>query len=99
VSTQVKQSDAGASRAKDDGGPAFPTDIPDDGACGMSLRDYFAAKAMAALLVRGWVSDGSDNTPRHYCEAADGDRVGPNVLARDAYRIANAMLAQRGGQL
>lgn len=43
----------------DDGGPAFP--VPDTylpnrqvqyGTNGMSLRDYFAAKAMAALVAR-----------------------------------------------
>ena len=35
------------------GGPAFPVSIPgwgDNGAHGMTLRDYFAAKAMAAML-------------------------------------------------
>ena len=37
---------------KKDGGPAFPSSIIDDSLHveGMTLRDYFAAKAMAALL-------------------------------------------------
>ena len=35
-----------------DGGPAFPSTISDDGlhVGGMSLRDYFAAKAMQGLM-------------------------------------------------
>ena len=35
-----------------DGGPAFPSTITDDSlhVGGMSLRDYFAAKAMQGLL-------------------------------------------------
>lgn len=61
----------------DDGGPAFPT-VCDDG---MALRDYFAAKAMAALLNP---SDG-DSIERRFC-----DRV-----AVDSYKIANAMLKAR----
>ena len=39
---------------KEDGGPAFP--IPglsnDESFNGMNLRDYFAAKAMAALIAK-----------------------------------------------
>ena len=33
---------------KDTGGPAFPT-MEDDG---MTLRDYFAAKAMQAMIIK-----------------------------------------------
>ncbi|KKK71096.1 hypothetical protein LCGC14_2917360 [marine sediment metagenome] len=37
--------------SKKDGGPAFPSSTPDVfNPSGMSLRDYYAAKAMAALL-------------------------------------------------
>jgi hypothetical protein len=36
--------------SKEDGGPAFPRDHSHDGHNGMSLRDYFAAKAMASIL-------------------------------------------------
>jgi hypothetical protein len=35
---------------KDTGGPAFPTDHNKNVAEGMTLRDYFAAKAMQGLL-------------------------------------------------
>ena len=38
--------------AKDNGGPAFPNPInPEDLGRGMTLRDYFAANALAALIV------------------------------------------------
>ena len=38
----------------DTGGPAFPNDWRDNeiGSTGMTLRDYFAAKAMQAFLTR-----------------------------------------------
>lgn len=51
------------------GGPAFPREDyqcnGDDGSLGqegMSLRDYFAAKAMQALIGRGWVFEGTQVT-------------------------------------
>jgi hypothetical protein len=73
---------------KDISGPAFP--LADSGAdydettrehCnGMTLRDYFAAKA-----VQGWVSDLSfRDTPEH---------IGRAVAV--SYRVADAMLAER----
>ena len=37
---------------KDNGGPAFPTKV-DTFHAGLSVRDYFAAKAMQALITRG----------------------------------------------
>ena len=62
------------SKAIKDGGPAFP--IPglygDEDFNGMSLRDYFAAKAMQGLLAK----NGS-------CHP------------KDAYEMADAMLAER----
>ena len=38
----------------DTGGPAFPNDWRDNeiGSTGMTLRDYFAAKAMQAILAK-----------------------------------------------
>ncbi len=61
-----------------DGGPAFPTTgVVIDYAIsydGMTLRDYFAAKAMAELI-----------------EKHDLDKD----VARFAYQIADAMLAER----
>ena len=67
-----------------DGGPAFPVSLPgwgDNGASGMTLRDYFAAKALPAITAggtTGWAGK-SDAT----------------TLAERAYAIADAMLAER----
>jgi hypothetical protein len=60
---------------KDTGGPAFPHSRLGSDADGMTLRDYFAAMAMQALLTR--------------IEMSGAER------ARDAYIIADSMLAQR----
>jgi len=51
-------------KKKEDGGPAFPyLRLDPDGAYspfhGMTLRDYFAAKAMAALILTGSTKEGS----------------------------------------
>ena len=72
------------SEAKQDGGPAFPTDalheLRHDHYEGMSLRDYFAAKAMAALLRSEIGKEGWATT---------------HGVAKDAYKVADAMLAVR----
>lgn len=69
------------------GGPAFPCEIILDNGCvdycyGMTLRDYFAAKAMQALIASRRV----ENESGHY----DEDRV-----AESSYNMADAMLAER----
>jgi hypothetical protein len=76
---------------KPDGGPAFPLPVAEiqgiathsgqfgPEMTGMTVRDWFAAKAMAALIMtEGYASD------------EDGDFV-----ARCAYEFADAMLAER----
>ena len=74
-----------------DGGPAFPRDHAHDGHNGLSLRDYFAAKALQGLAC-------SDTTlwPSGADEADDP----PDALfmARTAYMIADAMLAARNAR-
>ena len=73
---------------KDTGVPAFPFDLPSYDAevrkdmQGMELRDYFAAKAMQALL--------SDPGWRHDMDFAE--------TASAAYRQAAKMLKARDGQ-
>jgi hypothetical protein len=85
-----------------DGGPAFPTarvtingvDTQDGLECfgaGLSLRDYFAAKA-----VQGWLAN-STATP---VEAGiEGEDASPqdmaDVAAAFAYMVADAMLKMR----
>lgn len=72
--------------SKNDGGPAFP--IPglqdDEDFNGMSLRDYFAAKAMQA-----WLSTYAEND-RHPASAGNLDH-----FAGQAYEVADAMIAAR----
>ena len=69
---------------KDTGGRAFPHSyevMPDKETHihhGMTLRDYFAAKAMQAHITH----DGSDN-------------INEPGVARWAYEMADAMLAER----
>ena len=71
-----------------DGGPAFPVwelngqGKPEMTGFGMSLRDYFAAKAM-----QGYVSDQEWR-----------DDVGFDGTARAAYDMADAMLAARNAK-
>jgi len=52
---------------------------------GMTLRDYFAAKAMQGLLAANWCEI--------YRELESS--IGWNMVAADAYRMADAMLAER----
>ena len=72
------------------GGPAFPhTATPNSNPHpGMSLRDYFAGQALAAMMQR-------------ICENANsvGELTArPQILSEWAYRYADAMIAARGEQ-
>lgn len=75
------------SNTKNNGGPAFPVTLSEDHGQpswhpnGMTLRDYFAAKAMAALIV---AIPGGDNG------AAQADEY-----AQGSYEMADAMLKAR----
>ncbi len=65
---------------KETGGPAFPgteANYAREGEAGMTLRDYFAAKALQGMTTDGWQAD---------------ERAG---MAREAYKLADAMLAAR----
>lgn len=69
------------------GGPAFPIDITAIGhSTGMTLRDYFAAKAMQEILASQY-EDG--------IYVGDTDNDSEHVCARSAYIMANAMLKAR----
>ena len=79
------------STTHDDGGPAYPVAYEhSDATCeqhGMSLRDYFAAKAMQGM----WASD----QPGYECSGK------PDALmdrAITAYAQADAMLKARGAK-
>ena len=76
---------------KENGGPAFPLCVEVGENIhlnlGMTLRDYFAAKALQGFIAYMG------------CEAEATNRLGgPNneVIARNAYNYADAMLKARG---
>jgi hypothetical protein len=80
-----------------DGGPAFPaTSWTEDGEFlgannGMTLRDYFAAAALAGGLEQGVENDiASAIGPDH-----DSWWHPANKIARRAYAVADAMLKAR----
>ncbi len=65
---------------KDTGGPAFPINVDSEMTClGMTLRDYFAAKAMQGLLI------GIESGKEH--QAA--------LIPKIAYDMADVMLKAR----
>lgn len=77
----------------DDGGPAYPNTIENQlgehGRKGMSLRDYFAAKAMQGMLA-------DRDTILIFTEECQKEMIGPEVgMATAAYGMADAMLAER----
>jgi hypothetical protein len=87
------------------GGHAFPTDAYYDERRhgveeGMSLRDYFAAKALA-----GWLASFDGDTPHPAVLLGADDEVETKQerarrrcasLAQMSYDLADAMLAERG---
>lgn len=85
-----------------DGGPAFPAhpdmiSVDSNGTVapwgyqGMSLRDYFAAKAMQAIVTKLPIVDQNSI----YGDPVE-DKVQHNLdIAQSAYWIADAMLSER----
>ena len=71
-----------------DGGPAFPVPglMDDESFNGMSVRDYFAAKSMQAIIA----GNGLGFMGRH--PSGWDTNAG---LTKSAYEIADAMLAER----
>jgi len=76
---------------RDDGGSAFPAFMKDGWVEGMSLRDYFAAKAMQAMLHAMFDDQASRRKSSAQFVEAFGD------LATAAYGMADAMLQARKG--
>jgi hypothetical protein len=71
------------------GGPAFPVqsiyiEDQETNSHGMTLRDYFAAKAMQAVIT-DWLNTGDIFQDAEIAE----------VIARDCYIVADAMLKAR----
>ena len=76
------------------GGPAFPIKGPvmSSDVEGMTLRDYFAAKAMDRLLDL-WHRDLSKDGQE--LSILDSDGGSPDGIAEEAYAMADAMLRAR----
>ena len=77
------------------GGPAFPCSMPQKEELhipGMSLRDYFAAKAMQGLLAQHSTEECESGNRDFVPDYSYRDRV---TLAARAWLIADAMLAAR----
>ena len=71
---------------KNDGGPAFPLPADTWSLTGMSLRDYFAAKAMQGLI-SACNSEG--------IWTGCGDKKMNDNMAITAYMVADSMLKAR----
>jgi len=69
---------------KETGGTAFPAETAFEYTEGMTLRDYFAAKAMQAVIT-DWLNTGD----------IFQDAEIPEVIARDCYLVADAMIKER----
>lgn len=72
------------------GGPAFPRQPGGD--TGMTIRDYFAAKAMQGIVSS---IDGEANYQRLRGHAAGAGLSVSEWIARDSYKQADAMLKAR----
>jgi hypothetical protein len=81
--------------SKNNGGAAFPMATIDGYTQdGMTLRDYFAAKVVAALITEPQFTDGSRAAVELWDDRDDGNH-GPEQFAYVAYRVADAMLKAR----
>jgi hypothetical protein len=84
------------SKEIEDGGPAFPQNLPDDFVWrlpgdpgGMSIRDWFAGQCLSGLCSLGKNLEDSNATDE--CTQSD-------VVATTAYYIADAMLKARNSK-
>ncbi len=75
------------------GGPAFAQFVLSNGGAyiegGMTLRDYFASKAMQTMISYRRTQFGTDNG-----DDMDWDEYFP-IIAQEAYALADAMLKAR----
>lgn len=74
-----------AKRIKKTGGPAFPCSSD-----GLTLRDYFAAKALQAIIIHS-----TDNATVSMNRLMNGFPISRALTADTAYQYADAMLAER----
>ena len=80
------------------GGPAFPFAVTDEARIsdGMTLRDYFAAKAMQSVIVElGRALQHMEGVEFTGLVIADNEGGTPTAIAEDSYAMADAMLKAR----
>ena len=79
--------------------PAFPTYFTEEHAVSMTLRDYFAAKAMIGLMgmerAEQFVDDSGDEMDNEVAGSTGILFVHTDFLAKEAYMIADMMLKER----
>jgi hypothetical protein len=86
-----------ATKAQHTGGPAFPHQW-DHGAAGiqsfsgMTLRDYFAAKAMQSLIAGSFTEIGQEGIEANRQPFQNIE----DLMTETAYKYADAMLKARG---
>lgn len=81
---------------KETGGPAFPVTAGCGSDTGMTLRDYFAAKAMQGLLAMESAGEYVDEETGLIDDDIGGTLFAhTKFLAREAYLIADNMLKAR----
>ena len=90
VDYRVRLKSIPANQNRDDGRAAFPVQGTEmhETWYGMTLRDYFAAKAMNGYLANAWQAKELDDT---------GDSSGEQmrIVAEISYAMADAMLSER----
>ena len=82
---------------KQDGGRAFPSGISIEQRsldCGMTLRDYFAARAMSSLIAKLPLHDRQGEHGVYMPKIEDIGSVRQDV-AQSSYDYADAMIAER----
>lgn len=82
---------------RNDGGSAFPSSDLDPlhGVSGMTLRDYFAAQAMAAIIAKLSLMGTDPEGIAGILYSHDGKRAIMAQVAAGAYGYADAMLEAR----
>ena len=73
--------------------PTFPRSYVADGHTGMTLRDYFAAKTMAAMIAHHGIYD--EKQPSAGMTSATALDYHSDSVSKIAYVYADAMLAER----
>lgn len=82
------------SNEKNTGGAAFPNDREFARVPGMTLRDYFAAKAMERFMDE-WMDGVKAGRYNQEIEGDLDDDSVHHIIANDAYTMADAMLIAR----